>query len=235
MSLHFLKVLLNIRKVTHKIFIGTPCFEYKVNANYVKSLLEFSKNNIDFEPFFLHDSLITRARNELITQFYENQKNFTHLLWLDGDVSIPAIGLQKLLHENVDVFAAPVPIKYLNSEAHQSVRRTYEEVRPYVYKAEAAATGCFLMSKQSVIDLVESSSYYFWDDASTRKIYNVFEVGIRNNGYMSEDWDICYKLRELGYGIYINSSFSVSHAGFHNYSRGPMLNKEVSKKQFNYS
>ena len=105
--------------MTHKIFIGTPCFEYKVNANYVKSLLEFSKNNIDFEPFFLHDSLITRARNELITQFYENQKNFTHLLWLDGYVSIPASGIQKLLHENVDVIAAPVPIKYLNSEAHQ--------------------------------------------------------------------------------------------------------------------
>jgi hypothetical protein len=166
--------------VKHKIFIGTPCFEYKVNANYVKSLLEFSKNNIDFEPFFLHDSLITRARNELITQFYENSQNFTHLLWLDGDVSIPASGLQELLNENVNIIASPVPIKDLTPGAHQSVRRTYEEIRHYVYKAEAAATGCFLMSKQSVIDLVESSKYYFGDDTSERKIYNVFESGIKD-------------------------------------------------------
>jgi hypothetical protein len=220
--------------VNHKIFIGTPCFEYKVNANYVKSLLEFSKNKIDFEPFFLHDSLITRARNELITQFYENSQNFTHLLWLDGDVSIPASGLQELLDENVNIIASPVPIKDLTPGAHQSVRRTYEEVRPYVYKAEAAATGCFLMSKQSVIDLVESSKYYFSDDTNERKIYNVFESGIRDQQLMSEDWDICYKLRELGYEIYVNSSFPVSHFGFHNYSRGRMLNKEVSKSVFSY-
>jgi hypothetical protein len=92
--------------VNHKIFIGTLCFEYKVNANYVKSLLEFSKNGIDFEPFFLHDSLITRARNELITQFYENSQKFTHLLWLDGDVSISASGLQELLNENVKTIAS---------------------------------------------------------------------------------------------------------------------------------
>lgn len=217
----------------HKIFIGTPCFEYKVNANYVKSLLEFSKNEIDFEPFFLHDSLITRARNELITRFYENS-TFTHLLWLDGDVSISASGLQKLLNENVDIIAAPVPIKDLNPAAHQSVRRTYEEVRRYVYKAEAAATGCFLMSKKAVISLIETSNYYFIDDNSNRKIYNVFESRIKDKQLMSEDWDICYKLRDLGYEIYVNSSFSVSHFGFHNYSRGPMLNREVSKPMFLY-
>lgn len=219
----------------HKIFIGTPCFEFKVYANYVNSLLDFSKNNIDFEPFFLHDSLITRARNELITQFYENSQNFTHLLWLDGDVSIPASGLQELLNENVNVIASPVPIKNLNPGKHQSVRRTYEEVRPYIYKAEAAATGCFLMSKQAVVDLVKSSKYYVSDDTSDRRIYNVFESGIRDHQLMSEDWDICYKLRELGYDIYVNSSFPVSHFGHHNYSRGPMLNKEVSKKTFYYS
>jgi len=221
--------------MNHKIFIGTPCFEYKVNANYVKSLLDFTKNNIDFEPFFLHDSLITRARNELITQFYENQEVFTHLLWLDADVSIPAIGLKKLLEENVDIIAAPIPIKDSSSGVHQSIRRTYEEVRNYVYKAEAAATGCLLMSKQSVISLVENSKHYFIDDYSDRKIYNVFESGIRGKQLMSEDWDICYKLRELGYEIYVNSSFPVLHVGLYNYTRGPVANNEVDKKQFKYS
>jgi hypothetical protein len=218
----------------NKIFIGTPCFEYKVSANYVQSLLDFSKNKIDFEPFFFYDSLVTRARNELITMFYKNQEDFTHLLWLDADVSIPASGLQELLNENVDVIAAPVPIKKSTPEAHQSVRKTYEEVREYIYKAEAAATGCLLMSKQSVIDLVKKSSYYF-KDTNPKKIYNVFETGIRDNEFMSEDWDICYKLRDLNYEIYVNSSFPVSHFGFQNYYRGPMLSKEMSKKKINYS
>jgi hypothetical protein len=221
--------------VNHNIFIGTPCFELKVNAYYLKSLLDFSKCDINFEPFFVHDSLITRARNELITRFYENSENFTHLLWLDSDVSIPSSGMLELLNENVDLIAAAIPIKNLKPEKHQSIRNTYEEVRPYLYKAEAAATGCFLMSKRSVIDLVESSNHYFIDEHSDRKIYNVFESGIRGKELMSEDWDICYKLQDLGYEIYVNSSFPVSHFGFHNFSRGAMLNKEMSRSVFNYS
>jgi GT2 family glycosyltransferase len=51
---------------------------------------------------------------------------------------------------------------------------------------------------------------------------------------MSEDWDISYKLRELGYEIYIDSSFSISHFGFHNYSRGPALNNEIKKRGLKY-
>jgi hypothetical protein len=62
-----------------KIFIGTPCFEYKVNANYVNSLLEFKEQGIDFVPHFLHDSLITRARNELITQFLRTKEETLHI------------------------------------------------------------------------------------------------------------------------------------------------------------
>lgn len=217
-----------------KIFIGTPCFEYKVNANYVNSLLEFKEQGINFVPFFLHDSLITRARNELITQFYENKEEFTHLLWLDSDVAIPASGLQSLLSHQVDAVAAPVPIKDLNPGSHQSIRRTYEEVRPYLYKAEAAATGCFLLSKQAVCDLIENSSYYYATDNDTRKLYNVFEVGIRKNQYMSEDWDISYKLRDLGYELYIDSSFPILHAGIHNFTRGAALNTDIKKRGLYY-
>jgi hypothetical protein len=51
---------------------------------------------------------------------------------------------------------------------------------------------------------------------------------------MSEDWDISYKLRDLGFEIYIDSSFPILHAGIHNYSRGPMLNKETSRPMFSY-
>ena len=212
-----------------KIFIGTPCFDYKVNSNYVNTLLEFKENGIDFVPFFLHDSLITRARNELITQFYENKEDFTYLLWLDSDVAIPATGLQSLLSHNVDVIAAPVPIKDLNPGAHQSIRNVYEEVKPYLYKAEAAATGCLLMTRQSVCDLVESAEIYHLTDDNGRKLYNVFEVGIRGKQLMSEDWDICYKLKKLNYDVYVDSSFSVLHAGTYNYIRHASLNSDVKK------
>ena len=173
--------------------------------------------------------MITRARNELITQFYEQKEDFTHLLWLDSDVAIPAVGLQSLLSHNVNVIAAPVPIKDLNPGAHQSIRNVYEEVKPYLYKAEAAATGCLLMTRQSVCDLVESAEIYHLTDDNERKLYNVFEVGIRGKQLMSEDWDICYKLKKLNYDVYVDSSFSVLHAGTYNYIRHASLNSDVKK------
>lgn len=214
------------------IFIGTPCFEHKVNSFYVHSLLDFAKRQINFEPFFIHDSLITRSRNNLITTFYENSDKFTHLLWLDSDVSISAEGLRILLDETVDVIAAPVPIKDFSLKNNQSIRNVYEEVRPYLYKAEAAATGCFLMSKKSATSLIESSEYYFDLNNPQRKIYNVFQSGIRDGELMSEDWDICYKLKDLGYEIYVNSSFPVLHYGICKYSRGPSLNGDYSKRKY---
>jgi hypothetical protein len=61
-----------------------------------------------------------------------------------------------------------------------------------------------------------------------------FEVGIRDSQYMSEDWDISYKLKDLGYEIYIDSSFPILHAGTYNYTRGPALNNDIKKKGLSY-
>jgi hypothetical protein len=72
------------------------------------------------------------------------------------------------------------------------------------------------------------------DVFSIAVVQNVFEVGIRGKQYMSEDWDISYKLRELGYDIHIDSSFPILHAGTHNFTRGPSLNTDVKRKGLSY-
>ena len=68
-------------------------------------------------------------------------------------------------------------------------------------------------------------------ERSERKIFNVFGVGIREKEYMSEDWYICYKLRELGFEIYVDSSFPVTHMGVTDFSRS--LSSHF--KKFDYS
>jgi|TARA_R100000479_G_scaffold101225_1_gene50398 hypothetical protein len=216
------------------IFIATPCFEHKVNTSYVLSLLSFNDLEIDIFPNFMHDSLLPRVRNELITIFYEKREQFTHLLWLDSDVSIPAVGLRKLLDRNVDVISAPIPIKEKNinriSKNPQSIEKVYKQIDENLYLTTAAATGCLLMSKKSVVDIIECSDFYHDNDDTPRKIYNVFETRVKDRAYLSEDWDLCYKLRSIGYDIHVDDSFPSSHNGFFRWDR--VCPKKIN---FNYN
>ena len=215
--------------IKNKILIGTPCYNFSVFGNYMQCVVDFIKGGYDVTPFLYHDSLITRSRNDILTHFYE-RKEFTHLLWLDADVSIPIEGLKSLLSHHVDVVGAPIPIKKQNSNAC-AVKDVYEELTPYLCKAKAAATGALLMSRKSIEALVKLSDWYYDEERSERKIFNVFGVGIREKEYMSEDWYICYKLRELGFEIYVDSSFPVTHMGVTDFSRS--LSSHF--KKFDYS
>jgi hypothetical protein len=48
--------------------------------------------------------------------------------------------------------------------------------------------------------------------------YDVFQVGVENGVYLSEDYYVCHKLRKLGYKIKALSNVPVKHNG--NYTFG---------------
>ena len=71
------------------VFIATPCFGGLVSQHYMQSvvrLIQFaSQANFDAALALLgHDSLITRSRNTLVSQFLNTPKA-THLLFIDAD------------------------------------------------------------------------------------------------------------------------------------------------------
>lgn len=139
------------------IFIATPAFAGQVYMNYLTTLIDFLNTGIPFTVNFLgNESLITRARNTLITDFY-NKKQFSHLLFLDADVGVERSGLLKLLNSEKDVIAAPVPLKMLD-EKKQRVFSTFnvkEKLTDSLWEVEYAATGVFLLSRKAVEDLVK--------------------------------------------------------------------------------
>jgi len=76
--------------VTAKILIGTPCYNGAVTIQYVSSLLRlqqmFVQKGIEFSLAMLgSESLITRARNFIVSQFL-GRPQFTHLLFIDADI-----------------------------------------------------------------------------------------------------------------------------------------------------
>lgn len=217
---------------TPHVFIATPCYGGVVHKNYTLSLLEYVSYGIPYTVQFLDEcSMITLGRNDLITQFYmDMDKNgYTHLLWQDADVHIPAQGLIKLLSHNVDVVAARVPIKAPVNPMKYSVRNIIGQVKPDLLKVEAAATGAFLMSKKAVKALIDNAKknddiyrmFYTANESYFREVYDVFKVGIREKEYMTEDWFICYKLQELGFDIHVDPTIIIDHTGSFTYHGQP--------------
>jgi hypothetical protein len=101
------------------VMVGTPAYAGMVHIDYVAALTEFHQHKIAFSSMMIgNESLITRARNTILARFAESTRH-SHLLFLDGDVHLSGPGLQRMLSHQVDVIAAPVPLKSLNERGER--------------------------------------------------------------------------------------------------------------------
>jgi hypothetical protein len=79
------------------ILIGTPAYAGMVHLDYLLSVTGYIAAGIKVTIAGVgNESLITRARNGILSRFHRNGVR-THLLFLDGDVHPPAVGLRRLL------------------------------------------------------------------------------------------------------------------------------------------
>ena len=202
------------------VCIATPTYDGRVTVPYLQSFIDHhAQGDIKISYNFLSgDSLITRARNYCLTNFYDSvdKLGLTHLFWHDSDVAFDKGALSKLVDRNVDVVAVPVPLKKgISSNGYiQSCLGPYEEIEPMFYKVNYAATGGLMFSLKAVNAIVEfcNDNDLFWIDGGN-KIYDAFRLDISEDKiYLSEDWMICHLLKELGFDIYADSSISCSHS-----------------------
>ncbi|MCG8414713.1 MAG: hypothetical protein MI746_10895, partial [Pseudomonadales bacterium] len=133
-----------------KVLIGTPAYGGMVHLGYLNSLLEYQQQGLPFSlASFGNESLITRARNSIISYFYHHRDEFTHLLFLDADIQLPAQGLKTMMDFDKDVCGALAPIKAYEEDG--SVRTNASgELEPLgngLFKAEFVATAALLLTR----------------------------------------------------------------------------------------
>lgn len=74
-----------------------------LHIDALNSILSYHREGIPVSVMSIsNESLITRARNTMISIFH-TMKDFTHLLWLDADIGFPAPELAKLIRAQKDV------------------------------------------------------------------------------------------------------------------------------------
>jgi len=205
------------------LLIGTPAYGGMVHIDYLNAISSFHRASLQFDLLTIgNESLITRGRNTILSAFHHDRR-YSHLLFLDGDVHLPADGLIGMLGHGVDVIGAPVPMKGRDERGGRifSFGPCVGE-EGALYKVTRIATAALLLSRRAVDALVaeaerEGKVYRLKNPAATGRMperhFDVFRVGSEAGEYVSEDYGVCDQLRRLGFSIFVDPVVMTRHQG----------------------
>jgi hypothetical protein len=196
------------------ILIGTPAYNAQLHMDWHLSIMRLIFAGLRFKTMLIgNDSLVCRARNNIAAYFLDTPE-FSHLLFLDADIGIPENGVKRLLDHDKDVIAASVSQKTdgattLNYLGHDG---------NYPAKVKYVGTGAMLISRKALQTVADMSDEYIYSGADKSKPLpvpqrDIFEVGVVDGMYLSEDYYFCHKLTRAGFDIFVDTSIKTVHNG----------------------
>ncbi len=245
------------------VMVGTPCYGGLMHEAYfhsmIKLLAEARKKGYNIHLNTMgNESLITRARNTIVSQFMDNE-SCTHLLFIDADIAFQPELVTKLIEYDKDVVTAIYPRKtiewqnlqyYLKKEDTEALEQKllgYNmnfadpmniQVENGFVEVLDAATGFMLIKKEV---FVKMKDYYpelkYTSDQiinnqrySSDWCYSFFDCIIdeESNRYLSEDYTFCRRWQKMGGKIYAEIASSLTHFGTYGF-RGNVSHKFAKK------
>lgn len=231
-----------------KIYVATPMYGGFATSQYIISIIELTKvcaqNNIEVcFAFIANESLITRARNVLVSMFLKT--DYDYLFFIDADIGFNKEDFLYMISEaftkNIDILCAAYPKKRIAWERIEKARKNKlikneKDYNQYsgVYginlkekiikfnelnEVTECSTGFMLISKKTFIDLKNSfpENTYISDNEehSIEEIFAYFDTGIDKdtNRYLSEDYMFCKNVKKIGIKIFFAPWINLTHTG----------------------
>ena len=105
-----------------RVMVATPCYGGQLSVYYFKSFIdlvkEFQNRGVDYIiQMISNESLITRARNTIVSNFYrykDNNGTLDYLMFIDSDIQFDPDAVIRLIGHDKDVVVAPYPMKMIN-------------------------------------------------------------------------------------------------------------------------
>ena len=198
-----------------RVMIGTPCYGGMATAGYLQSMIGFSNLSKVFGVEYvlvtlINESLITRARNDIVSQFLnfkDERGHLDYLMFIDADIQFEPDSILRLIAHNKDIVAGAYPMKVINYNTIAQVVGTPEEmalmsteyvvnikfsseekrknmqveIEGGVIEVHDAGTGFMLIKRQALLDMIEK----YPETRYTRDMKNIDESGklIQTNEY----------------------------------------------------
>ena len=171
-----------------------------IQTQTVVTLLGLVKLNPYIDNFIIHQGpYIHENRERVVLKAQEG--NYSHLLFVDADMSFGASVPTQLMAHKKDIVAAMYHIKRTPTRPVTLIENgrqmTMEEVPREPFKCYATGAGCMLI-KMSVFDKIKRP--WFSHDRTSKTIEG-------------EDVWFCKKARKAGYEIWVDPSIPIEHIG----------------------
>lgn len=125
------------------LIVCTPCYGGVVTEGYAQAMFSLSGIASQYGisvgyATIANESLVTRARNELVNAFLLNTKA-THMMFIDADIKFDPKSIVRMLLADQDVVVGAYPLKTLNWESVvEKSRYDYSEFTAQDAAVEAA-------------------------------------------------------------------------------------------------
>ena len=226
------------------LFIATPAYNNQVYASYATCLMKFvlQAHEAGMRVFYAHtlsSSLITKARNILARQFL--QSDYSHLLFIDADMTFRPEDLMRLLDADKDVIAAICPRKEINWPAVAAFARAHPDATPQALAQAGASYGTYelltddpvfldqpvevgaigtgiMLIKRAAFDRVRAApGHQVISEGPDAGEDIFFDTTFADGRYVSEDISFCRRFRAAGGRVWGAPWFRVGHIGNHEF------------------
>ena len=223
------KIQVNIDELKKtKVHICMPCYGGMLHESTFMSYIRWSNTarqlGIDYTVETLtNESLISRARNTMVAKFLNNKES-THLMFIDSDIGWEPWHLLLLLHHDKDVIGGMYPLKGLPVKwCINAVENGEEEDAGRLVEVSKTGTGFMLIKRDVFAKLVDHpATVPFTNDIGLPEELNkymrtFFDTDVREGRYYSEDWTFCENWRDLGGKVWVDKRILLKHTGTYTY------------------
>lgn len=242
---------LNVGRQTEKqsILIATPMYGGMCTGHYtiatINTINNLRERKVEaFLANLMNESLITRARNELVRMFLKNT-DCTHLMFVDADMYFEADAVGRLLDADRDIVCALYPKKEIDwDRVRQAVQLNRKDLSYYasqfvlnlpygkskveldkdgLLEVRHAGTG-FMLIKREVFEKLEQHVPEYRSSTlqdPTGKyikptVRQYFDTSIDNTGaLLSEDYHFCELWNKHGGKVFVDLNIHLKHIGTH--------------------
>lgn len=236
---------------TTRVHIAMPCYGGMLTESTFMSFIKWANTarqlGIDWTlETMVNESLISRARNTLTAKFLD-QKDATHLFFVDADIGWEPWHLLVLINRNVDVIGGLYPMKTMPIKWVVNGFEGAEEGPDGLQEVSKAGTG-FLLMKRHVFEKMAThpavkpyKNDIGLDPKFDKFLKTYFDTAVRQGRYYSEDWTFCENWRDMGGKVWVDKRVLLRHSGSYVFCMenqdhllntvGPMYVEEIKKRQ----
>lgn len=228
------------------IYIAVPCYGGLITMRCAKSIMQtciYSERRKDVDVVCLFtegESLVQRARNQLVHQFLCISKPGDHLLFVDADLEFDPEWVFMLHAAKRDVVGLAYPRKRIEWDDVKGAEDPQMAAASYFIHPEEAdgkpvqvdngcipvrwlGTGFMMMSRECLLAMaIEHSNTAHISDSfgsAGEIVHALFDCAIdeKDGIYLSEDYLFCKRWRDMGNKVWMGLWGSPSHIGSHTF------------------